>query len=50
MRLRYEFRRELAPYIGVNWSRMFGDTADFAKIAGEKSSETQLVIGIRAWY
>jgi len=50
LRLRYEIRREFAPYIGVNWSRLFGDTADFARIAGEKSSETQLVIGLRAWF
>ena len=50
LRLRYEIRRQFAPYIGVNWSRLFGNTADFANIAGEKSSETQLVIGIRAWY
>ena len=50
LRLRYEIRREFAPYIGVNWSRLFGNTADFARIAGEKSSETQLVIGLRAWF
>lgn len=50
LRLRYEIRRQFAPYIGVNWSRLFGNTADFARIAGEKSSDTQLVIGIRAWY
>ena len=50
LRLRYEFRREFAPYIGINWSRLFGNTADFARIAGEKSSETQLVIGLRAWF
>jgi copper resistance protein B len=50
LRLRYEIRREFAPYIGVNWSRLFGSTADFARIAGDKSSETQLVIGLRAWF
>ncbi len=50
LRMRYEIRREFAPYIGVNWSRLFGNTADFARIAGGKSSETQLVIGLRAWF
>ncbi len=50
LRLRYEIRRQFAPYIGVNWTRLFGNTADFARIAGEKSSETQLVIGLRAWF
>ena len=34
LRLRYEIRRELAPYIGINWSRLFGNTEDFARIAG----------------
>ncbi len=50
LRLRYEIRREFAPYIGINWSKLFGNTADFARIAGEKSSDTQLVIGFRAWF
>ncbi len=26
LRLRYEGRREFAPYIGVSWERQFGDT------------------------
>ncbi len=50
LRLRYEIRREFAPYIGVNWSRLFGNTADFAEIAGQDTSEAQLVIGLRAWF
>ena len=50
LRLRYEVRREFAPYIGVNWSRLFGNTADFARTAGRDTSETQLVIGLRAWF
>ena len=50
LRLRYEIRREFAPYIGINWSRLFGNTADFARIAGESTSEAQLVIGLRAWF
>ncbi len=50
LRLRYEIRREFAPYIGVNWSKLFGTTKDFARIAGESTSEAQLVIGIRMWF
>ncbi len=50
LRLRYEIRREFAPYIGVNWSKLFGDTKDLARIAGESTSEAQLVIGIRVWF
>ena len=50
LRLRYEIRRQFAPYIGVNWSRKFGDTAEIAETAGRDTSETQLVIGLRAWF
>ena len=50
LRLRYEIRREFAPYIGVNWTKQFGDTADFARKAGEEVSDTQFLVGIRAWY
>ncbi|WP_281559110.1 copper resistance protein B [Thalassomonas sp. RHCl1] len=50
LRLRYEVVREFAPYIGVNWSKSFGNTADFARAEGESTSETQLVLGFRAWF
>ena len=50
LRLRYEIRREFAPYIGVTYDRKFGGTADFARANGEDTEETGLVIGIRAWF
>jgi copper resistance protein B len=50
LRLRYEIKREFAPYIGVNWESTFGETADFAKAEGDDSSDTQFVAGIRAWF
>ncbi|HOY24329.1 MAG TPA: copper resistance protein B [Cellvibrio sp.] len=50
LRLRYEIRREFAPYIGVNWNKTFGKTADFVKTKGEAVSDTELVIGLRAWF
>jgi copper resistance protein B len=50
LRLRYEIRREIAPYIGVNWTRKFGQTADYAKAEGEDASDVQLVAGIRIWF
>ncbi|MCB1661918.1 MAG: copper resistance protein B [Pseudomonadales bacterium] len=50
LRLRYEIRREFAPYIGVNWSRKYGKTADYSRRTGEDLDDTQLVIGIRAWF
>lgn len=50
LRLRYEIRREFAPYVGVVWTRKVGDTADFARAAGEDASDTRLVVGLRAWF
>jgi copper resistance protein B len=50
LRLRYEIRRQFAPYIGVNWTRLFGNTADFAKADGANTSDTQFTIGLRAWF
>lgn len=50
LRLRYEIGREFAPYIGVNWSKKYGGSADFSRSEGADVSETQLVLGIRAWF
>jgi len=50
LRLRYEIRRELAPYLGVSWSKRFGDSADLAQAAGEDPDEVSWVAGIRAWF
>lgn len=49
LRLRYEIRREFAPYIGINWTGSFGETADLAKEEGEDTSGTVIVVGVRAW-
>ncbi|HJT41721.1 MAG TPA: copper resistance protein B [Sphingobium sp.] len=50
LRLRYEFAREFAPYVGVNWERKLGDTARFARAEGERASATSLVMGVRFWF
>tara|TARA_R110000782_G_scaffold256969_1_gene346204 strand:- start:716 stop:1483 length:768 start_codon:yes stop_codon:yes gene_type:complete len=50
LRLRYEFRRELAPYIGFSWKRKLGDTADIARSEGEVVDNLALVAGIRVWF
>lgn len=49
LRLRYEIRREIAPYVGVNWTTRYSDTADFARADGGSASEATLVFGIRLW-
>ena len=45
LRLRYEIRREFAPYIGVEWNRNFGNTADYNPL-----NETYVTAGVRVWF
>ena len=48
-RLRYEIRRELAPYVGVAWLRRLGKTADLVSASGQDPSVWQVLAGIRFW-
>jgi len=50
LRLRYELRREIAPYIGIRWMRNFGATADIARAAGRDDNEVQALAGLRFWF
>lgn len=50
VRLRYELRREFSPYIGVNYERSFGNTAELARSAGADVSSTRFVVGVRTWF
>jgi copper resistance protein B len=50
LRLRYEFRREVAPYVGITRVRSFGRTADFVRAAGDDPDDTRWVAGIRVWF
>lgn len=50
LRLRYELRREVAPYVGLTWTQAFGGTADLLRAAGQEPDEMRLVAGLRFWY
>ena len=50
VRLHYEVIREVAPYIGINYEKKFGNTADFLSNAGEDTSDTQLLAGVSFWF
>jgi copper resistance protein B len=50
LRLRYEFIRKFAPYIGVEFERKFGKTVDFARKAGEPAFDPRIVAGLRLWF
>ncbi len=47
LRLRYEFSRRFAPYVGVNWTRRF---ADATTRGGEPAHETTWLLGLRMWF
>jgi copper resistance protein B len=50
LRLRYEVRREFAPYAGVVWHRAFFGSADYARDDGESVATTRAVVGLRTWF
>lgn len=50
LRLRYEFRREFAPYIGVSWKRQYGNTADMTRAGGGDIDNLAFVSGVRFWF
>jgi copper resistance protein B len=50
LRVRYEIRREFAPYVGIERVRKFGETADFARAAGNDSGATRTLAGLRFWF
>lgn len=50
LRLRYELRREFAPYVGVVWIRRFGESADLVRAAGGDRSDLELTAGLRVWF
>jgi copper resistance protein B len=47
LRLRYELRREIAPYVGLVRERRFGASADLARAAAEDADDTRFVAGVR---
>ena len=50
LRMRYEFKREFGPYIGITWSRKMFGTADFARAEGEQVGAARLAFGLRTWF
>ena len=49
-RLRYEVRREIAPYVGLVWHRKLFGTADYATAAGGDVGGWHFVAGLRTWF
>jgi copper resistance protein B len=49
-RLRYEIRREFAPYVGISLDRSFGETATLVRLDGGDPSQVRFVAGVRMWF
>jgi copper resistance protein B len=49
LRLGYQISRKFAPYIGFTFSSTFGETATFARQAGEPVHASRVVFGIWVW-
>ncbi len=49
-RLRYEMKREFAPYLGVSWVSAAGRTATFLRRDGRDASSPSVVMGLRLWF
>ena len=50
LRLRYEITRNFAPYLGVVYEGKFGQTASFARQAGESTGDFRFVLSARVWF
>lgn len=50
LRLRYEIRREIAPYVGLVYRQRYGHAAEFARAQGEAAGDLQFVAGLHAWF
>ncbi|GAB6065350.1 hypothetical protein JCM9492_04420 [Aquifex pyrophilus] len=49
-RLRYEIRREFAPYIGISWITYLGKAKDVMEASGEDTDRFDLIFGLRMWF
>lgn len=50
LRLRYEFTRQFAPYLGVGWDRAFAGTARLRRAAQQANGATRVLAGVRIWF
>jgi copper resistance protein B len=50
LRLRYEFNRHVAPYLGVVRAQRYGRSADAARALGWRPGDTRWVAGLRIWF
>jgi copper resistance protein B len=50
LRLRYEFAKEFAPYVGVSFEQFTGNTASFVAADNEPISKLRAMVGLKVWF
>ncbi|MGI9292155.1 MAG: copper resistance protein B [Gammaproteobacteria bacterium] len=50
LRLKYQINPQLMPYVGVSFTRLFGETGDFAEDEGERDRSLQVLAGLSFWF
>ncbi len=50
LRLRYEIRKEFAPYLGVSFEQYTGNTASLVAASGEPTSLVRALAGLKVWF
>ena len=50
LRIRYEFWREFAPYVGISFGKSFGETAQLVREQGGDPEQLRVVSGVRCWF
>ncbi len=50
LRLRYEFTRKFAPYVGMNWTWLPGRSGDLARARGDSPTSRAVVLGLHGWF
>jgi len=50
LRIRYEFSRKFAPYIGFAYTGSYGPNASFVREEGGNPNDPRFIFGVRIWY
>ena len=50
LRLRYEFAKEFAPYVGVSFEQFTGTTATYVAADGDPTSKLRAMVGLKFWF
>jgi copper resistance protein B len=50
VRLHYQIRPELMPYVGLSYTALYGESGDFAEAEGERDRSLQVLAGLSFWF